>query len=91
MSSYEELYVAQVRTKARAFAHVYSKLQQLIKERTKAGYIHGYYQEDCIPGGDYIWGTAIEHNSDTIKVSVKTTPYPPKGNRMLQIHFVTKR
>lgn len=90
MSSYEELYVAQVRTKARAFAHVYSKLQQLIKERTKAGYIYGYYQEDCIPGGDYIWGTVIEHNSDTIKVTAKTTPYPPRGNRMLQIHFVTK-
>ena len=89
--TYEELYVAQVRTKARAFAYIYSKLQHLIKERTKAGYIHGYYKEDCISGGDYIWGTAIDHDSDSIKVSVKTTPYPPRGNRVMTIHFVTKR
>ena len=89
--TYEELYGAQVRAKARAFAHIYSKLQHLIKERTKAGYIHGFYKEDCIQNGDYIWRTPIDYESDVIKVRVKTTPYPPNGNRMLFIHFITKR
>lgn len=89
--TYEELWSAQVRTKARAFAHMYSTLQHLIKSRTKAGYIHGYYEEDCLPGGDYQWGKQIKHESDFIKVNITIHSYPPRGNRRLLIHFCTKR
>lgn len=88
--TYEELWAAQVRTRARGFAHVYSTLQHLIKSRTKAGHIHGYYKEDCIPGGDYLWNKRIRHESDTIKVTIVIQAYPP-NNRSLSIHFCTKR
>lgn len=88
--TYEELWTAQVRTKARTFAHVYSTLQHLIKSRTKAGYIHGYYKEDCIPG-DYQWDKQIKHDSDSIKVNIAIHSYPPRGNHYLSIHFCTKR
>ncbi|UEN68820.1 gp24 [Shigella virus Moo19] len=89
--TYEELWAAQVRSKARAFAHVYSTLQHLIKSRTKAGHIHGYYKEDCIPDGDYLWDKRIRHESDIIKVNIAIHSYPPRGNRYLSIHFYTKR
>lgn len=39
--TYEELWGAQVRTRAEAFAELYSTLQHLIKSRTEAGYIDG--------------------------------------------------
>lgn len=89
--TYEELWSAQVRTKARAFAHIYSTLQHLIKSRTKAGYIHGYYIEDCLPGGDYQWNKKIIHESDAIKVNIAVHINPVRGNRYLLIHFYAKR
>ncbi|AGF88120.1 hypothetical protein SP058_00025 [Salmonella phage FSL SP-058] len=39
--TYEELWGAQVRTRAEVFAEFYSTLQHLIKSRTKLGYIDG--------------------------------------------------
>ena len=39
--TYEELWGAQVRTRAEVFAEFYSTLQHLIKSRTKLGYISG--------------------------------------------------
>ncbi len=87
--TYEELWAAQVRTRARCFAHIYSRLQHLIKSRTKAGYIHGFYsdnEKDCLMQVSNL----INHNSDTIKVAVSVVAYPP-NNRELRIHFITKR
>lgn len=42
--TYEELWGAQVRTRAQAFAELYSTLQHLIKSRTQLGYIDGSAQ-----------------------------------------------
>lgn len=89
--TYEELWVAQVRTKAEAFTHVYSTLQHLIKSRTKAGHIHGYYKEDCDYGNAYLQDKKIIHDSDAIKVNIAVHKNPIRGNRYLLIHFCTKR
>lgn len=89
--TYEELWSAQVRTKARAFAHVYSTLQHLIKTRTKAGHIYGYYEEDCKSNNDYQWDKKIKHESDSIKVSIAIYKNPVRNSRYLLIHFCTKR
>lgn len=85
--TYDDLWSAQVRTKARAFAHAYSTLQHLLKSRTKAGYIHGYFSE---VNNEMHGFKDIEHESDTIKLKVWVVPYPP-DNREFRIHFVTKR
>ena len=87
--TYEEFWVAQVRARARVFAHVYSKLQSLIKGRTREGYTHGFYEEDQIK--DWNCVKEIIHESDTIKVVVKAKSYPPKGNKHLAIYFCIKR
>lgn len=39
--TYEELWAAQVRTRAQRFVELYTTLQHLIKSRTKLGYISG--------------------------------------------------
>lgn len=39
--TYEELYGAHVVRKSKVFAEVYSTLQNMIKARTKAGYVNG--------------------------------------------------
>lgn len=89
--TYEELWIAHVRTKARAFAHIYSTLQHLIKSRTKAGHIHGYYTEDCTNERDYNWDKVIKHDSANIKVGIAINTYNATRSRQLLIHFVTKR
>lgn len=89
MSNYQELYSAQVRSRARTFCYIYQKLQHLIKSRTTAGYIHGVYREEAIQdmGGD----RNIRHNGETIKVTIVLNAYPPKFNKVLVIHFCTKQ
>lgn len=85
--TYEELWGAQVRTKARKFATVYSTLQNLIKSRTKAGFIHGYFSTVDNEMHSF---KRIEHESATIKVKIWVVNYPP-NNTELRMHFVTKR
>lgn len=85
--TYEELWGAQVRTKAEVFAYAYSTLQHLLKSRTKAGYIHGYFRE--VKNDMYAF-KKIEHESDTIKVKMWIERHPP-SNTEFRIHFITKR
>lgn len=85
--TYEELWAAQVRTKAAKFAYAYSKLQHLIKRRTMAGYIHGNFSE---VQGDMWDFKEIHHESDTIKVRMWVKRYPP-SNTEFRINFITKR
>lgn len=85
--TYEELWGAQVRTKAEVFAYAYSTLQNLLKSRTKAGHIHGYFHEE--KPNMYAF-KRIEHESDTIKVKMWVVKYPP-SNIDFRVHFITKR
>lgn len=85
--TYEELWAAQVRTKAEAFAYAYSNLQHLLKSRTKAGHIHGFFSE--VKNDMYAF-RKVEHESDSIKVRMWALRYPP-NNTEFRIHFITKR
>lgn len=91
MSSLQELHSAQVRTRARNRAFIYTKLQQLIKSRTKAGYIHGVYDESPIPVEEFSGEINMRIDSPIIKVTARTMTYPPRGNSRIVIHFYTKR
>lgn len=91
MSTLEELHSAQVRTRARAKAYVYAKLQHLIKSRTQAGYIHGTYDESPLPEGITACNCNLEFESDVIKVRIRCMSYPPRNNTRLVMWFATQR
>lgn len=91
MSDLQELYTAQVRTRARVRAYIYAKLQHLIKSRTQAGYIHGTYDESPVPEGITPGNCDLRFESDIIKVRIKCMSYPPRDNTRLVIWFATQR
>lgn len=91
MSSLGELHTAQVRTRARQFAHVYNKLQHLINSRTKAGHINGAYVEDVVDDQTAWRSLDIKVDTDVIKVTIKCYCRPPQYDKKLVIHFATKR
>lgn len=84
--TYEELYGAHVVHKSKVFAEVYSTLQNMIKSRTKAGYVNGMtYIEVPMQFKNVHW------MKDTPCIKVKVWPSEGKYSYRLNIHFETKR
>lgn len=84
--TYEELYGAHVVHKSKVFAEVYSTLQNMIKARTKAGYINGVTYIE-VPQK---FATIMRY-IDTPCIKVKVWPVKGRYSDRLYISFVTKR
>ena len=90
--TYEELYGAHVVRKGKVFADLYSTLQNMIKARTKAGYVNGI---TYIVVPESFANTHWMRDTPCIKVKV----WPSKGRYVesrytqdrLYISFETKR
>lgn len=81
--TYEELWAAQVMSKARMHADIYYHLQAMIKSRTKAGYTNGVIYLDMSGMG---YKPKWQVNTPVICVKVE-----PTYRGQLLIAFYTKR
>lgn len=86
---YQDLYVAQVKTRAKHAAFIYAELQKLIKTRTKEGWIYGHAILPAHGNCDGRIRTIIDHRSHVIKAMVSVYESRTTKERYIAFHFHT--